>query len=46
MSIITIENLTHANGGKALYKNASLQVNKGEHVALIGMNGVGVRLRC
>lgn len=41
MSIITIENLTHANGGKTLYKNASLQVNKGEHVALIGMNGVG-----
>lgn len=41
MSIVTIENLTHANGGKILYKNASLQVNKGEHVALIGMNGVG-----
>ncbi|WP_375316987.1 ABC-F family ATP-binding cassette domain-containing protein [Spiroplasma endosymbiont of Virgichneumon dumeticola] len=41
MSIITIENLTHANGGKTLYKNASLQVNKGEHVALVGMNGVG-----
>lgn len=41
MSIVTIENLTHANGGKLLYKNANLQVNKGEHVALIGMNGVG-----
>lgn len=41
MSIITIENLTHGNGGKILYKNASLQVNKGEHVALVGMNGVG-----
>ena len=41
MSIIAIENLTHANGGKVLYKNASLQINKGEHVALIGMNGVG-----
>lgn len=41
MSIITIENLTHGNSGKILYKNASLQVNKGEHVALVGMNGVG-----
>lgn len=41
MSIVTIENLTHANGGKVLYKNATLQINKGEHVALIGMNGVG-----
>lgn len=41
MSIVTIENLTHANSGKVLYKNATLQINKGEHVALIGMNGVG-----
>jgi len=41
MSIITMENLTHANGSKILYKNANFAINKGEHVALVGMNGVG-----
>lgn len=41
MSILFIENLTHANGDKLLYKNSSLRINKGEHVALLGPNGAG-----
>jgi len=41
MSILFIENLTHANGNKLLYKNSSLRINKGEHVALLGPNGAG-----
>ncbi|AHF57807.1 ABC-F family ATP-binding cassette domain-containing protein [Spiroplasma eriocheiris] len=41
MSILHLENLTHSNGGKLLYKNAELKINKGEHIALVGPNGAG-----
>lgn len=41
MSLVNIENLSHQNGGKILYQNANLRVNKGEHVGLVGPNGAG-----
>ncbi|MFU0251725.1 ABC-F family ATP-binding cassette domain-containing protein [Spiroplasma sp. Moj] len=41
MSLINIENLSHANDGKVLYKNSTIRINKGEHLALIGANGTG-----
>ncbi|ATG97715.1 ABC-F family ATP-binding cassette domain-containing protein [Mesoplasma lactucae] len=41
MSIVFVENLSHANGDKLLYKDSTLRVNKGEHVALLGANGAG-----
>lgn len=41
MSLIDIKNLSHANGGKILYKKATVRINKGEHLALIGANGTG-----
>ena len=41
MSILTIEHLTHRFGEKVLYEEASLQVNKGDHLGLTGQNGVG-----
>jgi len=41
MSVLLIENLSHQNGEKILYKNATLRINKGEHVALLGANGTG-----
>jgi len=41
MSVLTIENLSHAFGDKVLYKNAALTLNRGEHVGLVGLNGVG-----
>ncbi|AGM25750.1 ABC transporter ATP-binding protein [Spiroplasma syrphidicola EA-1] len=41
MSLINIENLSHANGGKQLYKNSAVKINKGEHIALVGANGAG-----
>jgi ATPase subunit of ABC transporter with duplicated ATPase domains len=41
MSILLIENLTHQNGDKVLYRNSTLRINKGEHVALLGANGTG-----
>ncbi|UZQ29535.1 MAG: ATP-binding cassette domain-containing protein [Spiroplasma phoeniceum] len=41
MSLINIENLSHANSGKVLYKNSAIRINKGENLALIGANGKG-----
>ncbi|WP_338969764.1 ABC-F family ATP-binding cassette domain-containing protein [Spiroplasma endosymbiont of Labia minor] len=41
MSLIFFENLTHSNGGKKLYNNATMRINKGEHIALLGANGTG-----
>ncbi|WP_026389332.1 ABC-F family ATP-binding cassette domain-containing protein [[Acholeplasma] multilocale] len=41
MSVIAIEGLSHQNGGKKLYVDSNLRINKGEHVALLGANGTG-----
>lgn len=41
MSLLEIENLTHTFGDKQLYKNASLTLNKGEHIGIVGQNGTG-----
>lgn len=41
MSLVTIENLSYETSTKKLYQNASLKINKGEHIALIGPNGNG-----
>lgn len=41
MSLLKIENLTHSFGESALYKKASFNLNKGEHVGIVGQNGAG-----
>ncbi|ATZ17662.1 ABC-F family ATP-binding cassette domain-containing protein [Mesoplasma melaleucae] len=41
MSLILLENITHQNGGKKLYEDSGMRINKGEHVALLGPNGAG-----
>ncbi|AUF83233.1 ABC transporter ATP-binding protein [Mesoplasma syrphidae] len=41
MSIVLIEGLTHQNGGKKLYQDSTMRINKGEHIALLGANGTG-----
>mmetsp|Transcript_7777 Transcript_7777/g.21184 ORF Transcript_7777/g.21184 Transcript_7777/m.21184 type:complete len:298 (-) Transcript_7777:127-1020(-) len=37
----TIEGLTHGYNGRTLFENASLEIEKGERVAIIGPNGAG-----
>lgn len=41
MSLLEITELTHAYGDNQLYKNAELTLNKGEHIGIVGQNGVG-----
>ena len=39
--MLTIKNLTKAMGGRTLFREANLNVNWGERVALVGPNGAG-----
>ncbi|MBC8531944.1 ABC-F family ATP-binding cassette domain-containing protein [Gehongia tenuis] len=41
MSLLEIKDLCHMYGDKTLYKNASLELYKGEHLGVVGQNGVG-----
>ncbi|MCL2821745.1 MAG: ATP-binding cassette domain-containing protein [Firmicutes bacterium] len=41
MSILEIKNLSHLFDSKPLFENASLAVNKGEHIGVVGLNGAG-----
>lgn len=41
MSLLEVKNLSHTFGDKLLYKNASFELYKGEHMGLVGRNGVG-----
>ncbi|MFW6249114.1 MAG: ATP-binding cassette domain-containing protein, partial [Bacteroidota bacterium] len=41
MSLLTIEKLTHGFGEKTIYQSASLTLNKGERMGIVGHNGSG-----
>ncbi|HFA48795.1 MAG TPA: ABC transporter ATP-binding protein [Bacteroidetes bacterium] len=41
MNYLTLENVSRSYGEKVLFQNISLQINKGEKVALIAKNGSG-----
>lgn len=41
MSLLEITNLSHSYGDKVLYKDESLTIFKGEHMGIVGPNGVG-----
>lgn len=41
MSILTISNLTHTFDGKILFEDANLNINNGEHIGIVGLNGAG-----
>lgn len=41
MNFLSIENLTKSYGEKVLFKDISLQINKGQKVALVAKNGSG-----
>lgn len=41
MSILTVSNLSHGFGDRAIFNNVSFRLLKGEHIGLIGANGEG-----
>lgn len=41
MSILTVENLSHSYGEKTILYNACFRLLKGEHVGVVGENGIG-----
>ncbi|OEH86459.1 heme ABC transporter ATP-binding protein [Desulfuribacillus stibiiarsenatis] len=41
MSILTVKNLSHGFGDRAIFNDVSFRLLKGEHVGLIGANGEG-----
>ena len=41
MSILTVENLSHGFGNRAIFDDVSFRLLKGEHIGLIGANGAG-----
>ena len=41
MSLLEITNLNYSYGDKVIYKNASLSLYKGDHMGIVGHNGVG-----
>ncbi len=41
MSILTVSNLTHGFGDRAIFEDVSFRLLKGEHIGLIGANGEG-----
>ena len=41
MSILSVENLSHGFGNRAIFQDVSFRLLKGEHIGLIGANGEG-----
>ncbi|AST93848.1 heme ABC transporter ATP-binding protein [Sutcliffiella cohnii] len=41
MSLLTIDNLSHTFGDRTLFKNVSFRLLPGDHIGLVGANGVG-----
>ncbi len=41
MSIVNVENITHGFGDRTLFREVSFRLLTGEHVGLVGANGVG-----
>lgn len=41
MSILTVKNLSHGFGDRAIFNDVSFKLLKGEHIGLIGANGEG-----
>ncbi len=41
MSLLNVEHLTHGFGDRAIFKDVSFRLLKGEHIGLVGANGEG-----
>lgn len=41
MSILNVSNVSHGFGARQILKDASFRLLKGEHIGLVGVNGLG-----
>ena len=41
MSILNVEHLSHGFGDRAIFRDVSFRLLKGEHIGLVGANGEG-----
>ena len=41
MSLLTVKNLSHGFGDRAIFDDVSFRLLQGEHIGLIGANGEG-----
>ncbi|MEI2396395.1 ATP-binding cassette domain-containing protein, partial [Paenibacillus phytohabitans] len=41
MSLLTVEDVSHNFGDRVLFKDVSFRLLDGEHVGIVGANGVG-----
>jgi ATPase subunit of ABC transporter with duplicated ATPase domains len=41
MAILEVKDLTYIIGTKTLYENASFDLNRTDHMGIVGQNGVG-----
>ena len=41
MAILTVEKLGHSFGDRTLFKDVSFRLVEGDHIGLVGANGVG-----
>ncbi|MFZ0477202.1 MAG: ATP-binding cassette domain-containing protein, partial [Halobacillus sp.] len=41
MSLLTVKELSHGFGDRAIFENVSFRLLRGEHIGLIGANGEG-----
>ena len=41
MKLLEVKNLSHSFGGESLFKNSEFCLYKGEHIGVVGHNGVG-----
>jgi len=41
LSILTVKNISHGFGDRAIFEDVSFRLLKGEHVGIIGANGEG-----
>lgn len=44
--ILSVENLSHSYGVRTLFQNVTFNIEMGDKIGIIGINGTPVKVRC